>query len=62
MKAKSEITAVFQFNPIGDLKAIFLNAENEHDEAVLQRGLSNLLRPGKMGLVRRLFTMVTSGK
>jgi len=55
MKAKSEITAVFQFNPIGDLKAIFLNAENENDEAILQRGLSNLLKPQKFTLLKRLF-------
>ena len=61
-KAKGRITALFEFNQSGDLKAFFLNAENEQDQKVLQRGLSDLLRPGKMGLVRRLFTMVTSGK
>jgi hypothetical protein len=55
MKAKSEITAVFQFNPIGDLKAIFLNAENEQDQKVLQRGLSDLLKPQKFTLLKRLF-------
>ena len=61
-KAKGRITALFEFNQSGDLKAFFLNAENENDEAILLSGLSNLLRPGKVGLVRRLFTMVTSGK
>jgi len=61
-KAKGRITALFEFNQSGDLKAFFLNAENENDEAILLSGLSNLLRPEKMGLVRRLFTMVTSGK
>ena len=61
-KGKGRITALFEFNQSGDLKAFFLNAENENDEAILLSGLSNLLRPEKMGLVRRLFTMVTSGK
>ena len=55
MKAKSEITAVFQFNPIGGLKTIFLNAESEQDQKVLQRGLSDLLKPQKFTLLKRLF-------
>jgi hypothetical protein len=62
MKAKSRITALFEFSPNGNLKAIFLNAETEHDEAILLSGLSNLLREEKMGFVRRLFEMVTNGK
>ena len=59
MKAKSEITAVFQFNPIGDLKTIFLNAESEQDQKVLQRGLSDLLKPQKFTLLKRLFRRLT---
>ena len=62
MKAKGRITALFEFNSIGNLKAIYLNAENEYDQQVLQHGLSGLLKAEKMGFVRRLFTMVTSGK
>ena len=54
-KAKEKITALFEFSQSGNLKTIFLNAETEDDEAILQRGLSNLLRPEKMGLIRRVF-------
>jgi len=55
MKAKSKITAVFEFSQSGNLKAVFLNAENEHDQQVLQKGLSNLLKPQRFEWVRRLF-------
>ena len=62
MKAKGRITALFEFNSTGRLKGVFLNAGSEADQTILQKGLSHLLKPGKVGLVRRLFTMVTSGK
>jgi len=54
-KAKGRITALFEFNQSGDLKAFFLNAENEQDQKVLQRGLSDLLKPQKFTLLKRLF-------
>lgn len=61
-KATHKITAIFEFSQSGNLKAVFLNAENEHDQQVLQKGLSHLVKPEKMGLIRRLFGMVTNGK
>jgi hypothetical protein len=55
MKAKNRVTAVFEFSPNGNLKAVFLNAENENDQEVLQRGLSDLLKPQRFERIRRLF-------
>ena len=55
MKAKARISAVFEFSPNGNLRAVFLNAENENDQEVLQRGLSHLLKSEKFNLLRRLF-------
>ena len=54
-RAKGRITALFEFSQSGNLKSVFLNAETEHDEAILQRGLSRLLKPERMGLIKRLF-------
>ena len=59
MKAKNRITAVFEFSPNGNLRAVFLNAENENDEAILQHGLSRLLQPQKFTLLKRLFRRLT---
>ena len=54
-KAKGKITALFEFSQSGNLKSVFLNAETEHDEAILQRGLSHLLKPEKFSSLKRLF-------
>jgi len=54
-KGKGRITALFEFNQSGDLKTIFLNAESEQDQKVLQRGLSDLLKPQRFEWIRRLF-------
>jgi hypothetical protein len=56
--AKSNITACFQFNRFGRLTGIFLNSENEQDEKILQRGLSDLLKPQKFSLLKRLFRSI----
>ena len=54
-KLKNPISAVFEFSDLGNLKAIFLNSSNEDDEKILQRGLSQLLKPQKLGFLRGLF-------
>lgn len=54
-KTKGKITAVFEFDQTGRLKAIFLNAENESDQKVLERGLFVLLKPEKFSSLRKLF-------
>ena len=55
MKAKSRISALFEFNSYGALKGIYLNAIDEDDQQVLQKGLSSLLRPEKFSSLKRLF-------
>lgn len=57
MKTTGKISALFEFNLMGNLKGIFLSAESEYDQTVLQKSLSNLLKSEKMGLVKRLFGM-----
>ncbi len=54
-KAKAKITALFEFSSMGTLKGIFLNAEDEQDQAVLEKGLSRLFRPNYFHLLKRLF-------
>lgn len=54
--ARSGISAIFQFSKSGALKSIYLNAEGEADQKILERGLNDLLRPQKFNLLRRLFT------
>jgi hypothetical protein len=55
MKARGRISGLFEFNSTGGLKTIFLNAESEQDQKVLQRGLSDLLKPQRFEWIRRLF-------
>jgi len=55
-KSSEKITALFEFNPYGALKGVFLNAANEGDQQILQRGLSDLLKSQKFSLLKRLFT------
>lgn len=54
-KSKNPISAVFEFSELGSLKAIFLNSSSEQDEKILQKGLSQLLKPQKFCYLRRLF-------
>jgi len=44
-KTIGEISAVFEFNRYGDFTGIvYLNAENERDQMILQGGISRLLK------------------
>ena len=54
-KAKEKISALFEFTQTGRLKAIFLNAENEGDQKILEQGLFVLLKPKKFSSLKRLF-------
>jgi hypothetical protein len=47
--AKGRITALFEFTSTVTLKGVFLNAGSEADQAILQKGLSDLLKPQKFG-------------
>ncbi|MFH1147470.1 MAG: hypothetical protein V1736_07160 [Pseudomonadota bacterium] len=53
--ARAKITAILEFTPSGYLKTVFLNAETEQDEAVLERAVSRLINPSHFGWLRRLF-------
>jgi hypothetical protein len=57
-KAKNPISAVFEFSDLGNLKAIFLNSSTEEDEKILQRGLSQLLKPQKFSYLKGLFRRI----
>lgn len=54
-KAKGRITALFEFSEAGKLMGIFLNSQNDEDQTILEKGLSDLLRPQKFNLLKRLF-------
>jgi len=54
-KSKGSISALFQFNQFGNLKGVFLNSETEDDQEILQKGLSELLKPAKFSFIRALF-------
>jgi hypothetical protein len=54
-KARGKITAIFEFNPSGILKSIFLNSQDERDQFILQRGIERLIKPYHFSWVKRLF-------
>jgi len=53
-EASNKISAVFQFNRYGLLTGIFLNSENEKDQAILVKGISEVLKPNR-NLLRKIF-------
>lgn len=53
-KASAKITATLQFSETGYLRSILLNAQSNGDEAVLERALDRLFKPGHIGWVKRL--------
>ena len=61
LEAKANITAYFQFNRFGRLIGVFLNAENEEDQKILEKGLFRFLKPGHLNILKRLFG-VTNGR
>jgi hypothetical protein len=60
-KAQKRIMAIFEFGRIGYLKSIFLNAETQEDQRILQKGLLNLLKPQKFNSIRKLFRRPVNG-
>jgi hypothetical protein len=53
--SKDKISAVFEFTATGRLKAVYLNAQNEEDQDVLERGLNRIINPSHLGWFKRLF-------
>ena len=60
-RAREGISALFSFNQQGQLKGVFLNSKNEGDQKVLETGLSDLLKPGKFFLIKKLFRRPVGG-
>jgi len=54
MKTNGKISILFEFTKTGRLKAIFLNAENDRDQALLEKCLDRLIRPNQFGTLNRL--------
>ena len=54
-RASKNISALFEFNPYGRLKGVYLNSASEEDQKVLEAGLLALLRPEKFSSLKRLF-------
>ena len=54
-KSSEKITALFEFNDYGHLKGVFLNADNERDQRILEKGLTDLLKAQKLSLLKKLF-------
>ncbi len=54
-KASAKISVTMEFSSTGYLQSILLNAQNDGDEAVLDRALNRLLKPSHFPWVRRLF-------
>lgn len=54
-KSSAKISVTMEFTSNGYLQSILLNAQNEGDEAVLDRALNRLLKPDHFAWMRRLF-------
>ena len=53
--SKGKISAVFELGKNGVLKAIYSNAESEHDQKVVEKGLEGIINPSHSTWFRRLF-------
>jgi hypothetical protein len=53
--SSAKITVTMEFTSTGYLKSVLLNAQNDGDEAVLDKALNRLFKPGCLSWIRRLF-------
>lgn len=54
-ESSAKIMANLEFSETGYLKAVYLNAETEGDQATLERALNRLLKPGCFAWIKRIF-------
>lgn len=54
-KPSVRISVTMEFTSTGYLQSVLLNAQNDGDEATLDKALNRLLKPGHFSWVRRLF-------
>jgi hypothetical protein len=53
--SKNNLSVIFKFSESGRVKAIFLNAETDRDQATLEKALDRLIKTTHFGWLRRLF-------
>ena len=51
METVKNLSALLQFNSVGELKHIFLNVDTDEQEKTLKQALSKLIRPTLFGWV-----------
>ncbi len=54
-KPSARISVTMEFTATGYLQSVLLNAQNDGDEATLDKALNRLIKPGHFSWVRRLF-------
>lgn len=52
---KTKITANLEFSETGYLKAVYINAETDGEQAMIERALDRLIKPGHFSWIKRLF-------
>jgi len=45
MEKTEDLTALLQFNLLGELKDIFLNVDTDEEEKLIKKALSKLIKP-----------------
>lgn len=53
--SKNKLSAQFEFTESGYLEAILLNAGSAERQAILEKALNRLFKPGHFAWVRRFF-------
>jgi hypothetical protein len=53
--SKNNLSVIFKFSESGRVKAIFLNAETDRDQAILEKALDRLIKTTHFSWLRRLF-------
>lgn len=53
--SSATITANLEFTETGYLRAVYLNAETDGDQATLERALCRVMKPDHVSWIRRLF-------
>ena len=53
-RPSAKITANLEFSETGYLKAVYLNAETDSDQATLERALNRIMNPSHFSWIKRL--------
>lgn len=55
MEKIKKLSALIQFSQTGELRRIFINAENDGEEKLIKKALSKLIRTNFLSWITRLF-------